>query len=81
MDKLISRKEAASILGISVKTLDAARTDGLISYVQYVETAAFISRKWGFRSTLQNVRTVQNRWNVLRHIANLEAFGGENRHR
>ena len=34
MDKLITRKEAASILGISVKTLDA---DGLISYVQYVE--------------------------------------------
>ena len=45
------------------------------------KTAAFISRKWGFRSTLQNVRTVQNRWNVLRHIANLEAFGGKNRHR
>ena len=81
MDKLITRKEAASILGISVKTLDAARTDGLISYVQMWKTAAFISRKWGFRSTLQNVRTVQNRWNVLRHIANLEAFGGENRHR
>ena len=37
MDKLITRKEAAGILGISVKTLDAARTDGLISYVQYVE--------------------------------------------
>lgn len=37
MDKLITRKEAASVLGISVKTLDAARTDGLISYVQYVE--------------------------------------------
>ena len=37
MDKLITRKEAASILGISVKTLYTARTDGLISYVQYVE--------------------------------------------
>ena len=37
MDKLITRKEAASILRISVKTLDAVRTDGLISYVQYVE--------------------------------------------
>ena len=34
MDKLITRKEAASILGISVKTLDAARTDGLISYLR-----------------------------------------------
>ena len=40
MDKLITRKETASILGISVKTLDAARTDGLISYVQYVEYIA-----------------------------------------
>ena len=37
MDKLITRKEAASILGISLKTLDAARKDGVISYVQYVE--------------------------------------------
>lgn len=36
MDKLITRKEAAAILGISLATLDAARTEGLISYVQYV---------------------------------------------
>ena len=43
MDKLITRKEAASILGISVKTLDAARTDGLISYVQYVENGEITS--------------------------------------
>lgn len=31
MDKLITRKEAAHLLGISVKTLDAARTDGMFS--------------------------------------------------
>lgn len=37
MDKLITRKEAAEILGISIATLDAARNNGLISYVQYVE--------------------------------------------
>ena len=37
MDKLITRKEAASMLGISVKTLDATRTNGLIFYVQYVK--------------------------------------------
>lgn len=36
MEKLLSRKEAASLLGISLATLDAARMDGLISYVQYV---------------------------------------------
>ena len=48
--KLITRKEAASILGISVKTLDAARTDGLISYVQYVENGCrLFQRKLGIQ--------------------------------
>lgn len=36
MEKMISRKDAAKILGISVTTLDAARLSGQISYVQYV---------------------------------------------
>ncbi len=36
MEKLITRKEAAKILGVSIATLDAARQSGLISYVQYV---------------------------------------------
>lgn len=49
MDKLITRKEAASILGISVKTLDAARTDGLISYVQYVENGCVYFTKVGIQ--------------------------------
>ena len=31
MEKLITRKEAAEILGISIATLDAARNNGLIS--------------------------------------------------
>ena len=35
--ELITRKEAAKILGISIATLDAARNNGLISYVQYVQ--------------------------------------------
>lgn len=37
MEQLITRKEAAKLLGISIATLDAARNSGLISYVQYVE--------------------------------------------
>ena len=37
LEKLITRKEAAEILGISIATLDAARNNGLISYVQYVQ--------------------------------------------
>lgn len=36
MERLITRKEAARILGISIATLDAARTSGQIAYVQYV---------------------------------------------
>ena len=36
MEKLITRKEAAKILGISIATLDEARNNGLISYIQYV---------------------------------------------
>ena len=37
MEKLFTRKEAAKILGISIATLDTARNNGLISYVQYVQ--------------------------------------------
>jgi predicted site-specific integrase-resolvase len=36
MEKLITRKEAAKLLGISLRTLDEARNRGLISYVQYI---------------------------------------------
>lgn len=36
MEKLYTRKEAATILGISIATLDTARATGAISFVQYV---------------------------------------------
>lgn len=36
MEKLYIRKEAAVLLGISLATLDTARTTGAISFVQYV---------------------------------------------
>ena len=36
MEKLISRREAAQILGVSIATLDAVRNSGQIAYVQYV---------------------------------------------
>lgn len=36
MEKLITRREAANLLGISIATLDEARSNGLISYIQYV---------------------------------------------
>ena len=37
MEKMITRKDAAKMLGISITALDQARNCGLISYVQYVE--------------------------------------------
>lgn len=40
MEKLYTRKEAAGILGISLATLDTARMEGLISYVQYVSNGS-----------------------------------------
>ena len=36
MKKLYSRKEAASMLGISLNALDLARAAGAITFVQYV---------------------------------------------
>ena len=37
MEKLLTRKEAARLLGISIDTLDAARINGQVSFVQYVD--------------------------------------------
>ena len=37
VDKLIKRKEAAEMLGLSMDTMDRERMDGLITYVDYVE--------------------------------------------
>ena len=42
MEKLITRKEAAKILGISLTTLDEARNSGLISYIQYVPIILYL---------------------------------------
>lgn len=36
MERMITRKDAAAYLGISIATLDATRLNGQISYVQYV---------------------------------------------
>lgn len=49
MEKLITRKEAAAILGISLATLDAARMEGLISYVQYVSNGCVYFTELGLQ--------------------------------
>ncbi len=38
--KMLTRKEAAEYLGVSVTTLDSARNAGKIAYVQYVENGS-----------------------------------------
>lgn len=37
MNRVLTRKEAAELLGISVKTLDQARSAGQVSYIQYTK--------------------------------------------
>lgn len=40
MEKMISRKDAAKLLGISIGALDMARNTGQITFVQYVENGS-----------------------------------------
>lgn len=40
MEKLYTRKEAAKHLGIGLTTLDAARAEGKITYIQYAENGS-----------------------------------------
>ena len=60
MEKLITRKEAAEILGISIATLDAARNNGLISLCSMFRMAVCILLRQVSRSISQNVRTGQS---------------------
>lgn len=36
MEKIYTRKEASQVLGVSITTLDTARQNGQIAYIQYV---------------------------------------------
>lgn len=49
MDKLFTRKETAALLGISLTTLDTARTGGLITYVQYVDNGCVYFTETGIQ--------------------------------
>ena len=42
MEKLYSQKEAAKHLGIGLTTLDAARAEGKLSYIQYTENGSVL---------------------------------------
>ncbi len=64
MDKLIKRKEAAEMLGISLDTLDHARTEGLITYVQYVDNGCVYFTEVGIQEYIarctHRARTKEN---------------------
>lgn len=49
MEKLFTRREAADILGISLTTLDSARNEGLIAYVQYVKNGCVFFTEAGIQ--------------------------------
>lgn len=40
MERVLTKKEAAKLLGISPATLDIARKNGLVSYIQYVDNGS-----------------------------------------
>ena len=54
MEKLIGRKKAAEILGISLASLDAARTSGKISYIQYVPNSSVYFTTTSLQEYLHN---------------------------
>ncbi len=49
MEKLLTRKEAAVVLGISLATLDSARACGQIAFVQYVDNGCVYFTESGLR--------------------------------
>ena len=42
MEKLYTRREAASMLGISLTSLDTARNTGAIAFIQYVPNGSVL---------------------------------------
>lgn len=74
MEKLITRKDAAKLLGISLATLDEARNNGLIAYVQYVPNGCVYFTDTGLREYIakstHRAKPVENRAtyrNVRKH--------------
>ena len=66
MEKLFSRKEAAELLGVSLPTLDLARSTGLISYVQYVENGCVYFTEAGIQEYIaRSTHRAKPRENVM----------------
>lgn len=52
MERLIGRKDAANLLGISAATLDSIRNRGLIAFIQYVENGRVYFTESGLKEYL-----------------------------
>ena len=52
MEKLIARKEAARLLGISVATLDTLRNNGDVTYIQYIPNGSVFFTEVGLQEYL-----------------------------
>ena len=79
MQNLISRKDAAEILGISVKTLDQARLNGLIAYVQFVENGCVYFTETAIDEYIANAPTGQS--HLRRHAPRIESEGANKNRR
>ena len=49
MERVLTKKEAAKLLGISPATLDIARKNGRVSYIQYVENGSVFFTEAGLK--------------------------------
>lgn len=65
MNKMISRKEAAKILRISITALDQLAALDLFLTCSMLRTAAFIIPKRLFRNMLPGALTVQSHWRTM----------------
>ena len=77
MEKLITRKEAAEILGISIATLDVARNTGQISYVQYVQNGCVYFTSAGLQEYIAKCTHRAKPVEKIQHTASQGALSGE----
>ncbi len=69
MEKLLTRKETAELLGISLTTLDLARNQGQIAFVQYVENGSVFFTESNIQEYIARSthRTVPKKEGLLTH--------------
>lgn len=65
MEKLLTRKEAAVVLGISLAMLDSTRACGQIAFVQYVDNGCVYFTESGLREYIaRSTHRVKSQCNI-----------------